>query len=349
MNATKRKIIKSKLILRTILLALGFVLAVIAEVIFSAAGKVPVSTEHIKNILVILFVYGSMCITDIPYMIIMKTQNRGVAFVMIFFVPLTAAIIYGAYKFEKFCSAEAARLYPDMESDAGMMKGRYALSHKMARYFPVGRSVHSYRNCNDHLFLGHKRAQKEALLMTGLLYKLIRTNWVKILLFFLGSLFYPFMFALIFRSDDMKDDLTSGISIMLWAFMAFMAFLIGGFCEDSIFNDDERKKWAYFVASTPTGIKGQIGAKYLFTMCFSMLTVTALILCCGFARDGNSELADGSVIFIGFFYIQLTMRAIEFPLMARFGSKIGKSMKIIIIGIAAFIFFAYMLFGDTSA
>lgn len=185
--------------------------------------------------------------------------------------------------------------------------------------------------------------------MTGLLYKLIRTNWVKILLFFLGSLFYPFMFALIFRSDDMKDDLTSGISIMLWAFMAFMAFLIGGFCEDSIFNDDERKKWAYFVASTPTGIKGQIGAKYLFTLCYSMLTVTALILCCGFARDGSRELADGSVIFIGFFYIQLTMRAIEFPLMARFGSKIGKSMKIIIIGIAAFIFFAYMLFGDTSA
>lgn len=118
----EKKIMQSKLILRTILLALGFVLAVIAEVIFSAAGKVSVSTEHIKNILVILFVYGSMCIIDIPYMIIMKTQNRGVAFVMIFFVPLTAAIIYGAYKFEKFCSAEAARLYPNMESDAGMMK-----------------------------------------------------------------------------------------------------------------------------------------------------------------------------------------------------------------------------------
>jgi len=185
--------------------------------------------------------------------------------------------------------------------------------------------------------------------MTGLLYKLIRTNWLKILLFFLGSLFYPFMFALIFRSGDMRDDLPNGTSIVLWGFMAFMVFLIGGICEDSIFNDDERKKWAYFVASTPTGIKGQIGAKYLFTLCYSMLTVTALILCCGFARDGNAELADGSVIFTGFFYIQLAIRAVEFPLMARFGSKIGKSTKIILVGIAAFIFFAYMLFGDTSA
>ena len=118
----EKKIMQSKLILRTILLALGFVLAVIAEVIFSAAGKVPVSTEHIKNILVILFVYGSMCIIDIPYMIIMKTQNRGVAFAMIFIIPLTAAVGYGTYKFTKFCYAEAARLYPDMKGDAGMMK-----------------------------------------------------------------------------------------------------------------------------------------------------------------------------------------------------------------------------------
>ena len=118
----EKKIILSKLTVRITLLLSGFVLAIIAEFIFSAAGKVPASMEHFKNIFVMMCVYGAMCIADIPYLLIMKTQNKGAAFVMIFFVPLTAAIIYGAYKFEKFCSAEAARLYPDMESDAGMMK-----------------------------------------------------------------------------------------------------------------------------------------------------------------------------------------------------------------------------------
>ena len=119
---SEKKIILSKLTVRITLLLSGFVLAIIAEFIFSTAGKVPVSTEHIKNILVILFVYGSMCIIDIPYMIIMKTQNKGVAFALIWTAPLMAGIMYGAYKFTNFCTSEAKRLYPDMEVDAGIMK-----------------------------------------------------------------------------------------------------------------------------------------------------------------------------------------------------------------------------------
>ena len=186
--------------------------------------------------------------------------------------------------------------------------------------------------------------------MTGLLYKLIRTNWVKLLLFFIGMMFYPAMFALLFRfSPEAFDGADNTISLLMWGVCAFLTFLFGGVCQDSLFNDGESKKWAYFVTSTPTGIKGHIGSKYLFTLVWSMVTVTALILLNCFAIDGNKDLSDGSVIFIVFFYIQLLMRAVEFPLMACFGGKMGKNMKVIIIGIAAFIIFAYTLFGDTSA
>ena len=184
--------------------------------------------------------------------------------------------------------------------------------------------------------------------MTGLLYKIIRTNRGKMLGFFAGCMIYPTAFAILFRSPKNTEDLEGEVTLLMWGLCAFITFLIGGVFQDSIFNDDERKKWAYFVTSTPTGIKGQIGSKYLIALLWSMLTVTMLILLNNFAMDGNEELADGTVVFIGFFYIQLIMRSIEFPLMARFGSKIGKSMKIIIIGVIAFITFVYVLFGDTS-
>lgn len=184
--------------------------------------------------------------------------------------------------------------------------------------------------------------------MTGLLYKTIRTNWGKMLGFFIGCMFYPAVFAFVFRDSENMDGINGEVTIMMWSFTALITFLIGGVFQDSVFNDDERKKWAYFVTSTPTGIKGQIGSKYLIALLWSMLTVTMLILLNNFAKDGNEELADGTVVFIGFFYIQLLMRSIEFPLMARFGSKMGKTAKIVIVGAIAFITFVYVLFGDTS-
>ena len=119
---SEKKVMLSKITVRVFLLLAGFVLAVLADVIFSAAGKVPVSTGHLKNILIMFFLYGALCIIDIPYLLVMKTQNKAVAFAMIWSVPMIAGIMYGVYKFMKFCINEAKRLYPDMEGDAGIMK-----------------------------------------------------------------------------------------------------------------------------------------------------------------------------------------------------------------------------------
>lgn len=119
---SEKKVMLSKLIVRVSLLLAGFVLAVLADVIFSAAGKVPVSPGHLKTMLVIFFLYGVLCIIDIPYLLAMKTQYKAVAFGMIGGAPLIAGIMYGVYKFTNFCTSEAKRLYPDMEGDAAIMK-----------------------------------------------------------------------------------------------------------------------------------------------------------------------------------------------------------------------------------
>ena len=186
--------------------------------------------------------------------------------------------------------------------------------------------------------------------MTGLLYKELKLNWKKLLGFFPAMIAYPVMIMIVMLTtkDDLIADSGTGLDYLMLGFGAFIAFLVGGAFEDSLFREDERKKWAYFVTSTPTGVKGQMGAKYLLTMIFSMLTVTSLVLCNGLAMEGDMEVHDCSVVYVFFFYVQLLMRAIEYPLMARFGGKTGKNVKILLVGVISLILFIYALFGDTS-
>lgn len=187
--------------------------------------------------------------------------------------------------------------------------------------------------------------------MTGFLYKEIKLNWKRFFIFFPAMLAYPVMLMIVFLTtdDDIMEDASVGLDYLMLGFGAFIAFLVGGAFEDSLFKDGENKKWAYFVTSTPTGIKGQMGAKYLLTMMFSMLTVTVLVLCNGLAMEGDTKVRDFSIIYVSFFYVQLLMRAIEYPLMARFGGKNGKNVKILIISVITLIAIIYTLFGDTSA
>ncbi|MCR5600788.1 MAG: ABC-2 transporter permease [Ruminococcus sp.] len=186
--------------------------------------------------------------------------------------------------------------------------------------------------------------------MTGLLYNELKLNWKKLLGFFPVVIAYPVMIVIVMLTtkDDILDDSGTGLDYLMLGLGAFIAFLIGGAFEDSLFKEGERKKWAYFVTSTPTGVKGQMGAKYLLTMIFSMLTVTVLVLCNGLAMESDMEVHDFSVIYVLFFYVQLLMRAVEYPLMTRFGSKTGKDVKILLIGVISLILFIYALFGDTS-
>ena len=187
--------------------------------------------------------------------------------------------------------------------------------------------------------------------MTGFLYKEIKLNWKRMLGFFSAMMIYPVVIAVlcITNSEDIMQEPKYSLDYMLFGIGAFMTFIPGGGFENSLFKDGENKKWAYFVTSTPSGIKGHIGAKYLLTLIFSMLTVTMLVLCNGLAMEGEGKVRDASVIYIALFYVQLLMRAIEFPLMARFGGKTGNNMKGALLVVTAYIVFVYVLFGDTSA
>ena len=126
MPVDEKTIIRSKFFYRGILILFGFLLAVLADAIFSIAAGKPLSVSHFKNILILLFGYGMLCMSDIPMMLRCKTQGRAAAVIMPVLIPIMAGFSYCSYKFLKFCYAEGKRLYPGMETDVSMKKVAYS-------------------------------------------------------------------------------------------------------------------------------------------------------------------------------------------------------------------------------
>ena len=184
--------------------------------------------------------------------------------------------------------------------------------------------------------------------MTGYLYNEFKLNLRLILVFLLTYIF--FSVVPIFAVVDAKDDDTIGQTLtMILGVFSIFTFITAGCIQSGVFNGDDRKKWAYFVTSTPSGIKGQIGAKYLFTMLFVMFVVTLETLKLALAEQISGQSSGLSVLVAALFYVQLLMRAVEYPLIVRFGVKMGSMVKITAVCVAVLGFIVYMLFGDTSA
>lgn len=184
--------------------------------------------------------------------------------------------------------------------------------------------------------------------MTGYLYKEFKLNIRLVLLFLLTYIF--FSVVPIFAITESKGDDTIGYTMtMILGVFCIFTFITAGCIQSGVFNGDDRKKWAYFVTSTPSGIKGQIGAKYLFTMLFCMFVVTLETLKLALAETISGQPSGLSVLIAAMFYVQLLMRAVEYPLIVRFGVKMGSMVKITAVCVVILGFIIYMLFGDTSA
>ena len=126
-------------------------------------------------------------------------------------------------------------------------------------------------------------------------------------------------------------------------------FLVVGMMQQGIFECDERRKWQFYIASTPDGIKNQVMAKYIFTLLSSVLTVTY----CSFIHTlacavMGTEYSLPNILLILMVPTQLTLRSIEFPFLVRFGSKYGNTFRAVIIMLISFAAIVYGLFGDLS-
>ena len=117
----EKKAAVSKLIVRILLLVMGFVLAVIGEVVLGIAAKKGVSMEHIKNLAAMAAIVSVSFLT-LPLALRSMTVGKSVMSVMkVLFIPMAAAI-YGGVKFIIYCIKEAQTRYPDLQDEEALMQ-----------------------------------------------------------------------------------------------------------------------------------------------------------------------------------------------------------------------------------
>lgn len=176
----------------------------------------------------------------------------------------------------------------------------------------------------------------------GFLYKEIRQNaksvCAVILLPFMILIFLTGCIALVSLNGEHGDGwiVTTLTSNAIRVVSAALGFLCVGGLLLSVFHGDDKKLWAYFVASAPMGVSRFLYTKYVlsFAMCglyfvSSYIAETLLATISWFAL--GEELVSFGGIFIIIFFVLILQNSFLIPMMLRFGEKKGSIINIMII------------------
>lgn len=181
--------------------------------------------------------------------------------------------------------------------------------------------------------------------MGGLIYKDFLTNRKSIFTALGAMLYCGIMIIMPDIIGTAEEDI--GIFMQLYAILMFVAmFFISGAFQSNMLKNDESRRWAYFITSTPM-LKKHIEAKYWFILIMSMTTVFITSVFDAL----NCLLFDSAsmqMIIMIIFYIQMFLRAIEIPFCVHFGTDMGGYYRAGILVLVILIAGIYFLFGDLS-
>ncbi|WP_028504691.1 ABC-2 transporter permease [Ruminococcus sp. FC2018] len=186
--------------------------------------------------------------------------------------------------------------------------------------------------------------------MLGYLYKDIRINR-NILCIMLGLIVFFSVFPIVAANGDEEvGAVTEGVVYYgLYFLINGTVFLTVGMMASVFVQTDERKKWCYYNAAVPNGIRQQVGSCYIIVAC--SITI-ALAMTCGanyIIRTFSSvNIPSAGGMMVVFALICLLMRAIELPFFYAFGSKIGSLVKGLLFVVLILIALIYFMFGDLS-
>lgn len=175
--------------------------------------------------------------------------------------------------------------------------------------------------------------------VTGMLYKELAQNRLMLILTAavpLALTAFPFCFTAIGviassqTVEDMFEMATNGIVRGLMLVIGI--FTVSGIMSEA-FKGDDKKLWAYFVVSSPKGVKGYMYSKYILTFMMNFLYMVSWVLADNLLSALNyfvtgRELEPAVMPFypIGVFLLMM-ISAIDIPFTVRYGSKRGSLVK----------------------
>lgn len=176
--------------------------------------------------------------------------------------------------------------------------------------------------------------------MKGLIYKDI-ILYGKQALLFLGAVMLISSIMLV----EPPADAAAVITLLICIVYMFI-FLIVGMFEQGIYEKDENYKWKFFIASTPKLMKTQILVKYISTLFIASFTLLWCVVLEQIVKVRDSVSIKTIPVCVMMFGIQIIFRAVEIPVVVRFGSRYASMYRMIVSFIVISIVFTYMLFGN---
>lgn len=147
--------------------------------------------------------------------------------------------------------------------------------------------------------------------------------------------------------QNIGDD-SKGVILVLDAIICIMIFLIIGMFEQCLYELDENCKWKMFVVAAPGCERAFIISKYVLTVFISVITglwCNGIAVVASYRNDVTINLWW---LILSLFSFQMIMRAIEIPIIFRFGSKYGSIYRMTVGFFLCFGVMVYLLFGDLS-
>lgn len=179
--------------------------------------------------------------------------------------------------------------------------------------------------------------QKEVVVMSGLMHKELKQNWILIILTAVTALFTifsPVIFSICIQGNSrhMAYENIRKNGDCIRVALCLIGYAVTGILQWITLKDNNPKNWAYFTASTPKGIKACVSAKYKMIV---FMVIFQYLCCCffniSFTSDANQVLKENmpelSYLFFIMLGVQLLLRAVEIPFTIKYGTKTGILIK----------------------
>lgn len=175
--------------------------------------------------------------------------------------------------------------------------------------------------------------------VTGMLYKELKQNRLMLILTAVLPVLltaFPFCFTAIGvitssqTVEDMFEMATNGIIRGLMLVIGI--FTVSGIMSE-VFNGDDKKLWAYFVVSSPKGVKGYMYSKYVLTFMMNFLYMVSwmfadnLLSTVNYFVTGKELETAFTQFYLMEVFLLMMINAIDIPFTVRYGSKRGSLVK----------------------
>ncbi len=175
----------------------------------------------------------------------------------------------------------------------------------------------------------------------GLLYKELKQNRIVFILTAAAPILltaFPFCFSaigVITGGTSVEEMFETTTNVYIRALMCVVGLFVAAGLMSELFSGDDKKLWAYFIVSTPRGVKGFLYRKYVVTLMLNLIYMISgifaehLLATVNYFVTGTELTTSMQPFYLSGVFMLMAISSLDIPFMVRYGSKKGSIVKMI--------------------